>query len=181
MARRKRCKDCGELREDVIGNLCERCEEYYEWCNVCKEHIHESESLHRHLFWTEDGYAGSGAYEGGWEHYCGDVHAFLSAIPVDLVIAIRHSIEAGKFNLFFTASLLGGNPHIWAELPLYYHWLHEYFDQNEFSESAARGLQWLFTLYKAETDKANTVTVGWIDEWLAARHRHETIMLYHTA
>jgi hypothetical protein len=179
--RRHRCRDCGELKDGVISGLCESCEDNYEWCNVCREHIDRDDGLHRHLFWTENGFAGSGAYEGDWPDSRDDVRAFLQACPIELAIAIRHGIAAGEFNLFFTASMLGGHAHILAKgLPSGFYCLHEYFDQRALSESALHGLKWLFTLYENDTAGANAVTVEWIDEWLGQRLRHDRLMMFHS-
>ncbi len=180
--KRKRCQCCEELNADVIDGLCGECDgQHMTRCYICKENVYRDQFC-RHIFWTENGDVGSGTYETDWENAKPWVLAFCDLVPFWIVKGMREGIANGRFYLFYMCSMLGGHAHIEAH-GVGYHmlWLHDHFDQRIVSEEQRDGLQWLFTLYEKDTEKANATTVGWLDEWLSRREQHETIMAFRFA
>lgn len=183
--RRKRCDYCKELRDDVLkdgtaGNLCSECEsENFVYCSICNDWLPQDDGLHRHLFWTENGYGGSGATDIDPEDWRPDFLEFLALLPEAAIIAIREGIQAGGFNLFFSAGLIGSGCSIEAHgLPMEFYHFHDQFEQDEMTDEQSYGLSWLFTLYETETAEANELTIGWIDEYLASKIRRDTLNIF---
>lgn len=182
--RRKRCDHCGELKDDVLDNrLCAECEsDYFTYCEVCKEWISRDDGLHRHVFWTDCGFAGVGSNETDKKHFKEPVQKFLDRLTWPVVAAMRSGISSGEFYLHFMSSILGGYAHISAHgVPFEFYSFDRQFEQDDLTADESKGLQWLFTIYKFDSLEGNKMTLEWIDEWLDRRAHHEIIKHFRAA
>lgn len=111
-----KCQECGSTK-DVIDGMCEACEEYHVWCDVCKVwHSTEGDTC-RHVFWTEWGWAGAGSRESDWDDWKWPFFAFLDLMASiedpeidgypDLVTGIEAEITKHAFWTRLEGPMLG--------------------------------------------------------------------------
>ncbi len=192
--RRKRCTYCDELKpaDEVQGGLCEECEDYHVYCNVCGKYIHE-DSGHRHFGWVDGvGWCGCGA-----EGYCDkadykesffDFMDRLAVIPQERLVyrildygnatfdeLMERFIAANNFWTFVHGFLMS-TPNIDFRHQVREEWYPPFLsirasDVDAMQEEGlALGWAWISSL-DDETKAANKITVGWIREWRAARNQ----------
>lgn len=155
----------------------------WEWCNVCKEYqlIDWNEPC-RHLFWSDEicGWMGCGVYERNWPGHKESLFAVLDKIGNDAASAIVHALRKHDFNLQFHGTIFGPTG-IWLYLDQDYGYR---FTENltpDEEERMSLGVGWLNSLEPGgATTKADEQTVAWIQEWQAARSRHEVIQYFHS-
>jgi len=120
--RRKRCSECGELKDDVQGRqkICERCEENMRYCKICDEWTHIDSEGCRHVGWDSD--IGCDAGCGTWD-IDADAHkesfmallacleretTYIDGFPL-LPELLKH-IDAGTFWTQWRGPMIGAAP-----------------------------------------------------------------------
>jgi len=189
--RRKRCSECGELKDDVDGRqrLCERCEEGKTYCQICDEHMNTSWGDGcRHLRWVDGlGNAGCGSTGINAEEHHESFLALLRHLePLKtyddkpLLPAMQALIAENRFWTQWQGSLIGGPP----DLALRYSvknsdWCPDLYTirsatQLAWGEKAIDAMQvgmaWMTSLDE-RSKAANKLTAGWIDDFMAKRQR----------
>lgn len=193
--RKRRCSECGELKEEVLGRqrLCEQCEDGKDYCTICDEWADRSWGGGcRHVGWNSEDGISAGC---GTDHMDAEDHKesfmllldFLAPVTEYLdrtkpaMLKILACIEKNNFWTQWHGPMIGGPP----DLSM----LHSnggkgdrFFalticevrasQQLGWGDSLIRqmqlGMAWLTSL-DAESVKANKLTAGWIREWMAAK------------
>jgi len=186
--RRKRCSECGELKEEVLGRqrLCEKCEQDKTYCRICDEWSTDPDC--RHVGWSDEHGCCCGC--GTWDIDAKDhKESFLVLLdkfspltcgydePKPLLPELLKLIEKNRFWTQWHGPLIGGYP----DLALRYSvrgrdYCPELRDiraseqlawGEEAIEEMQLGMAWLTSL-DSKTKEANKITAGWIREFLAA-------------
>lgn len=178
-----KCTECGST-DEVIDGLCDSCESERVYCNICKVwHSREGEEC-RHLFWTEDGYGGSGATETEPSEWKESFFRLLDRIAAvkdwdwqgrgdkTLVDALEVEIGRNAFWTFFHGFMFS-RPDIdfvclRPDLPcgdLAFATLRAETTEPWEGTGVDDGFNWLQSLQADSTPEANALTVEWIREW----------------
>ena len=186
-ARRKRCSECGELKDDVVGRqkLCSECESGMTYCKVCDEWTSREGDGCRHV---QDGCGcncGCGTWEIDAEAHKESFEVLLSKLaPLKdywgkepLVPAMLRFIRANNFWTFWHGPLIGGPPALafkyqedfgthksvlyLADIPASTQigWGAKAIDAMQL------GMSWLTSL-DDKTFEANKITAKWIREFM---------------
>lgn len=192
--RRKRCSECEELKDDVLGRqkLCFDCEQNMRYCKVCDEWTHSESDGCRHVGWDN---------EGGHECGCGTDHieakdhkeSFLLVLrklrPLKgemhpdfksepLLVPLLRLIEANRFWTCWHGPMIGEPPalalkYTWDNCSTGPYW--ELCDipchvQEKWGRKAINAMQlgmaWLTSL-DGKSVEANQLTATWLKEFLA--------------
>lgn len=188
--RRKRCSECGELKDDVQGKqrLCEECEQDKDYCQICDEWADRAYGGCRHVGWVNDPGCCCGCgttditAEDHKESFC-ELLERLAPLKVydsddPLLPRLLAQIEANNFWTFWHGPMIGGP----SDLDLRYEvpgrdgWC-TWFAQipaevqldwgDEAIEAMQLGMGWLTSLDHRSME-ANAITALWIREFLAA-------------
>lgn len=168
------CEWCGnEGTVFVDNNRCEDCDGDFVQCSICKEEQH-IDSLCRHVF-RDAGFewAGSGAHQPS-DDVKTSFFELLSAMPEAFAPDLQIAIRSGLFHTWMVAPLIGGG----GSLSLYgmpkrgdrimvIVWGDDLIRIGEADETdkLADGFCWLVSLYNLDTQKANRLTISWINQW----------------
>ena len=166
--RRRRCRNCGELGDDVPADsrLCRECEESYDYCQICDTWTYGHGHC-LHVTWVDDPgvLAGCGSTHLDWEEHREDVLRLLGRFP-GLAVVARAALAKGRFTVrcgwYDRWCLLDGGREVGA-VPM---------DERravEADESLEFAVAWVRSLDGPKTKAANALTVKWIDEWLKRR------------
>jgi hypothetical protein len=172
------CRWCEEKRPVFKDNdLCELCDGDVVRCDICKSEQHRDDTC-RHVFQDRHyDWRGSGA---GWERndeLKAPFFRLLELMPDGFAADLRTAIRSGKFYTWFVAPMIGGGGilelngmperdgkwmvHAWGDALVK-------IGEGDHAEETADAYRWLVSLYEKKTSKANSETVKWINEWLAA-------------
>lgn len=165
--------------------ICDNCNQYFEWCNVCKtSHDVHFNTPCRHLFWDEyQGFwGGFGIDPLDWKAGKEPIIAALDTTGKDFAVRLKMSLLAHKYCFNFygcifgvervVCDLLEDNGKISPN-----HALNRVFSikDSEQQRKAASGINWLVSLWAGrieegwdtpETIEADIIVAGWVDEWL---------------
>jgi hypothetical protein len=172
------CEHCGA--EDVLiyrdNSRCEECDGDSVYCGICKKEWHR-DGLCRHIFETE-GFEFCGAGVGIDKSVKPSLFKLFDLMPDGFVPDLRIAIATGRFHTFSIMAMIGGG----GRIETYGMPKREGFDdfsgwgkhlinigQGESAEETADGYHWLVSLYDDKTPEANSATIAWIDEYLAAK------------
>jgi hypothetical protein len=163
------CVYCGtavDVHEDSY--LCEECEEFHVFCEVCEEYMPDEDALmHRHLWWHEDDgiWLGAGNMRQSLE-YVKEIKASLLAVAQDagMVAPLRQAIQRGEMG--YDAIRLVGYNDVFLSLPgdNIFH-LSDRISRlrlEEEEEKYADGILWLISLGNERTPEANKLTLEWL-------------------
>ena len=181
------CSYCEEeqgQRETLDGEegkfLCDRCTEYFTYCNVCGFYCTSyCEHPCRHLHWCDD----SGIWIG-----CGsdaDVNdhkksffLLLNKIGIEAALCLLKSVQKHKYHNSFSGTIFGWNSldAYWLKGKRTYNFgdlITDNLDSDD-EDALEYGMAWLMSLwadyYKkgtlATTRRGDRITVKWIEEWM---------------
>lgn len=183
--RRRRCTDCGELKEDVLGRqrLCNECEEEYDYCCVCNEYV--GKDNHRHTGWNDGLVIGCGSNELDADDHKESFMILVAALDsertyfndADLLPTMRDLLRKNNLWTQWHGPMIGGPP----DLAIKYE---KRFPKHksvllvadirsniqeswgdDLIEAMQVGMGWLTSL-DPESKEANQITADWIDEYL---------------
>lgn len=171
------CEWCGY--EGLVfsdNSRCQDCDGDFINCSICKEEQHR-DRLCRHVFRDQSfEWTGSGGYSPS-----NDVResflALLSAMPEGFSSDLKTAIQSGKFHTWRVSPLIGSG----GSLSLYgmpkrdgrdmvNKWGEDIIRLGEAdyeTEKLSDGFLWLVSLFDRDTQKANRLTISWINQWEA--------------
>jgi hypothetical protein len=186
--RRKRCSECGELKDDVDGRqrLCEECEQDKDYCHICDEWVDRAWGAGcRHVGWSNEIGCCCGC---GTTHINAEAHkeSFVELLkrfkPLKddkgnpLLPRLAKQIAANNFWTQWQGPMIGGPPN----LALRYRWpgRNDWYPTfadidpstqlawgDEAIEAMQLGMSWLTSLDR-KSIQANKITAKWIREFL---------------
>jgi hypothetical protein len=199
MAKKKAvCQECGGT-EDVQLGICEDCSPDFTWCNCCKEWQRQDGDTCRHIFWTEDGWAGAGS-DGDVEpdEFKEPFFTFLDILGdlepkdtccyryLDMITWLQAEISKHAFWTFTIGPMIGGLPELNFRradpelskdgkiIGYTYASVSGYvLERHPRYKDAGDGFAWLQSLCATDTKKANRLTVKWIKEWRKRRREEK--------
>lgn len=172
------CRWC-ETRGDVYKDnlLCDDCDGDVVHCRVCNQDQHCNDPC-RHVFQDKD-FDWCGA---GIEYASDSVRAsflkLVARMPDGFAVDLSTAIRTGRFYTWLVAPMIGGGgtiklngmPERDGKLSVFW-WGEQLIKigESDDAEASRDAYHWLASLYKADTPKANEMTLRWLLDYDAGR------------
>ena len=169
------CETRGHVFKDNL--LCDDCDGDVVNCRICNQDQHRDDPC-RHVFQDED-FSWCGA---GVEYASDSVRAsfllLVQKMPDDFAAALSTAIRSGRFYTWLIAPMIGGGgllelngmPDRDGGFSVFW-WGQQLIKigESDAAKATRDGYCWLASLYKADTPKANEITLKMLEDYDAGR------------